>query len=357
MSDQRIGFIGLGNMGGGMASRLAESGYEIAVFNRSREKSEAVGELGARVADSAADAARDADVLMLSLADQNVVTSMLFGRATALESLRQGAHVVDMSTVTPGVRPRPRRRRRRRPATGRSTRACSATPMHARSGELRVMVGASEEDFRAVEPILHTIGKEVTYLGENGMGATMKLVLNMLMGVQMPALAEAVVFGEQAGLPREKILEMIANSGYSSPVMSFRCKMMGERAFRRAAFKLGLMRKDMMLVLSESQGLGVPMPVAESAYSMLTAANQQGLGDLDVAAMLAFQERLSGDRRLPVAARRRRRAAGRGGRQAARRGRPAAGGREAVVVSRRAAGAGRGASLTGGRTRVRPRGC
>jgi 3-hydroxyisobutyrate dehydrogenase len=298
VSDQRIGFIGLGNMGGGMASRLAESGYEIAVYNRTREKSEAVGEVGARVAESAADAARDADVLMLSLADQNVVTSMLFGPGGALETLRQGAYVVDMSTVTPAFA---RDLAAKAGEAGyRALDACVlGAPMHARTGELRVMVGASEEDFHAVEPILDTIGKEVTYLGENGMGATMKLVLNMLMGVQMPALAEAVVFGERAGLPRDKILEMIANSGYSSPVMSFRCKMMGERAFRRAAFKLGLMRKDMMLVLSESQGLGVPMPVAESAYSMLTAAYQQGLGDLDVAAMLAFQERLSGVEEYP----------------------------------------------------------
>jgi len=116
----------------------------------------------------------------------------------------------------------------------------------------------------------------------------------MLMGVQMPALAEAVVFGERAGLPRDKILRMIAGSGYSSPMMNFRCPMIGERAFRKAAFKLRLMRKDMMLVLADAQELGVPMPVAESAYAMLTAANQQGLGDLDVSAVVAFQERLTG---------------------------------------------------------------
>jgi 3-hydroxyisobutyrate dehydrogenase len=116
----------------------------------------------------------------------------------------------------------------------------------------------------------------------------------MLMGVQMPALAEAVVFGERAGLPRDKILEMIAASGYSSPVMAFRCGIMGQRNFELAAFKLGLMRKDMMLVLEECQRLDVPMPVSEAAYAMLTAAKQQGLGDLDVAAIVAFQERMAG---------------------------------------------------------------
>ena len=106
-------------------------------------------------------------------------------------------------------------------------------PMHARSGELRVMVGGDEEDFKALEPILAGLGKQLAYLGPNGMGATMKLVVNMLMGVQMPALAEAVVFGERAGLPRDAILDMIAGSGYASPVMSFRCGMMKSARSKR----------------------------------------------------------------------------------------------------------------------------
>ncbi len=290
----RIGFIGLGMMGGGMASRLAESGYELVVYNRTRAKSDEVAELGARVADSPAEAAADADVVMLSLADHNVVASMLHGNGGVFGSLRPGGYIVDMSTVPPGFA-----RELAQTAAQEGYHALDAcvygAPQHARSGELRVMVGGDEADFHAVEDILQTIGgKDVTYLGPNGMGATMKLVLNMLMGVQMPALAEAVVFGERAGLPRDKILQMIAGSGYSSPVMSFRCPMMEQRTFHRAIFKLSLMRKDMMLLLAESQELGVPMPVSEVAYAMLTAAKQQGLGDLDVSAIVAFQERLAG---------------------------------------------------------------
>ena len=290
---QRIAFIGLGVMGAGMASRLAENGYDVAVYNRTRSKAEEVGELGARVADSPADAAREADVVRLSLADQNVVSKLLFEADGVFETLGEGGYLLDMSTVPPDFA---RELAERAGQAGyRALDACVlGNPFHARQGELRVMAGGDEGDFRAVEPLLEAVGKEVTYLGESGMGATMKLVLNMLMGVQMPALAEAVVFGERAGLDREKILEMISKSGYSSPVMSFRCAIMGQRNFELAAFKLGLMRKDMTLVLGESQKLGVPMPVSESAYAMLTAAQQQGLGDLDVAAILAFQERLTG---------------------------------------------------------------
>jgi 3-hydroxyisobutyrate dehydrogenase len=289
----RIAYIGLGMMGGGMASRLVESGHSVVVYNRTRAKAEEVAKLGAHVANSPAEAAKDVDVLCLSLANQDVVTSMLFGENGAFETLKPGAFVVDMSTVTPDFARELSTKARE--AGYRPLDACVlGNPMHARSGELRVMAGGHEEDFRAVEGLLAGMGKEVTYLGENGMGATMKLVLNMLMGSQMPALAEAVVFGERAGLDRDKILDMISKSGYSSPVMSFRCAIMGQRNFQFAAFKLGLMRKDMTLVLSEAVKYGVPMPVTESAHAMLTGAQSQGLGDIDVAAILAFQERMTG---------------------------------------------------------------
>jgi 3-hydroxyisobutyrate dehydrogenase len=290
---ETVGFIGLGVMGAGMACKLAESGYDVTVYNRTRSKAEEAEKLGATIADSPADAAREAEVAMMSLADQNVVEKIVFGDDGVASTLPSGSYLVDMSTVPP---PFARELGERARASGhKALDACVlGAPFHARSGELRVMVGGDAGDFEALRGIFETIGKDVTYLGGNGMGASMKLVLNMLMGVQMPALAEAVVFGERAGLPRDKVLEMIAQSGYSSPVMAFRCMLMGQRSFENASFKLSLMRKDMMLVLDECKELGVPLPVSETAYSMLTAARQQGLGDLDVAAILAFQERMSG---------------------------------------------------------------
>jgi 3-hydroxyisobutyrate dehydrogenase len=250
------------------------------------------------VADSPADAARDADVVMLSLADQNVVNAMLFGEDGAMAVLEPGTYILDASTVPPDFA---RELAARAAEAGhRALDTCVyGAPMHARSGELRIMVGGAEDDYHAVEAILQTLGKEVAHLGPNGLGATMKLVLNLLMGIQMPALAEAIVFGERAGLPRDKILQMIAGTGYSSPVMTFRCPMIGDRAFENALFRLSLMRKDVMLVLEKSQELDVPMPVSESAYAMLTAAKAQGLGDLDVAAVIALQERMSGMTEYP----------------------------------------------------------
>jgi 3-hydroxyisobutyrate dehydrogenase len=290
---KRIGFIGLGNMGAGMAEHLAESGFPITVYNRTRAKGEEAQRLGARIADSPADAARDADVVILSLANDEAVRMMLYGENGVFGSLHPGGYVVDTSTVPPEFSVETAKKANE--AGYKAMEACVyGAPFHARSGDLRVMVGGEQEDVDELAPILNAIGKQVTVMGSHGMGATMKIVLNMLMGIQMPALAEAIVFGERAGLKRAQILEAINGTGYSSPVMNLRCPIIAERRFEQALFRLSLMRKDMMLVLERSQQLGVPMPVSESAYAMLTAAAAQGLGELDVAAIVAFQERLAG---------------------------------------------------------------
>lgn len=293
MGQQRLAVIGLGNMGSGVACRLLESGYDVAVYNRTREKTGEAEGRGARVAESPADAARHAEVVVLSLADHHVVEAMLFDADGVFETLGAGGYVVDMSTVPPKFARQLARRSVERQC--HPLDACIlGNKRHAMTGELRVMVGGTEADFRAVEGILGVVGKEVTHVGDSGLGATMKLVLNMLMGIEMQGLAEAVAFGERAGLDRHKVLQLIARSGYSSPVMSFKCGAMERRSFQQADFKLRLMRKDMMLTLAECQELGVPMPASESAYTMLTGALQQGLGDLDCSAILAFMERLSG---------------------------------------------------------------
>jgi 3-hydroxyisobutyrate dehydrogenase len=128
------------------------------------------------------------------------------------------------------------------------------------------------------------------------MGATAKVTMNLLMGVQLQVLAEAVVFGERAGLPREQLIEMIAVSGFSSPMMRFKAGVMSRRAFDRADFKLSLMRKDLLLALAAGQRTGVPMPATTASYEVLTMAVNAGLGDQDCAAVLTEVEHLAGKR-------------------------------------------------------------
>lgn len=280
-------------MGSGMAARLVENGYPVTVYNRTPSKSAALADLGASVAGSPSGAASDADLLFLSLASQDAVSEMLFGPAGAVDALPDGAIVADTSTVSPGFA-----RDIASQVAARGRRAMDVcilgNAQHARNGELRIMAGGAADDFAAIGDVLQVLAKEITHVGGSGLGATMKLTLNMLMGIEMQALAEAVIFGERAGLDRGQVLEMISASGFSSPVMRFKAQAMGRRAFGRADFRLSLMRKDMMLTLAESQRLGVPMPATEAAYGMLTAAGNQGLGDLDCASIVAFLEKMSG---------------------------------------------------------------
>jgi 3-hydroxyisobutyrate dehydrogenase len=289
----KIAFIGLGAMGGGMVSRLLASGANVTVYNRTRSRGEALAAEGAALATTPAAAAQGAEVVFLSLATSEVVEELLFGEHGVVEGLPEGAVVADMSTVAPDFAVASQARLA---ATGhRGLDACVlGNAQHAKDGELRFMIGGTAEDVAALEPVIEPLAKEVVHLGPGGRGATAKLALNLLMGVQMQALVEAIAFGERAGLDRGALIKLIAAGGYSSPMMKFKAGVMARRAFEKADFRLKLMRKDLGLVLAETQRLGVPMPTTATSYDWLTAAQNRGLGEHDVAALLAFMETVSG---------------------------------------------------------------
>src|SRR5437868_7709506 len=154
-------------MGNGMACHLAEEGFPLSVYNRTRDKAAEVEKLGARVADSPADAASDADVVMVSLADQNVVSSLLWGDSGVIPALRNGGYICDMSTVPPDFA-RDEAARVRDVGRHHLDACVLGNPFHARSGDLRVMIGGPEDDAQALQNIFETLGKEVSYMGPDG---------------------------------------------------------------------------------------------------------------------------------------------------------------------------------------------
>jgi 3-hydroxyisobutyrate dehydrogenase len=299
MSMRRIGVLGIGAMGRGMAIRLSESGFEVFVYNRSEEKASPLAEHGIRVAASPAEAAQHADALLLSLATDEAVTQVLTGPQGALAVARPGTLFADTSTVSPDAA---RASAARIASAGhRALDTCViGNAQHARSGELRFMVGGDEADLEALRPVLDVLAKEVLHVGGHGMGAAAKVAMNLLMGVELQALSEAIVLGERAGLSRQQLIDMISASGYSSPVMRFKGGVMARRAFGKADFKLSLMRKDLQLALTCAQQLGVPMPVTSASYEVLTLAADAGLGDLDCAAVLRQMEQMAGSAGPPA---------------------------------------------------------
>lgn len=280
MDKHRLAFIGLGNMGGGMARRLLDTGHELTVHNRTRSKAAPLVEAGARLAPTPEEAARGHHLAMLSLSDETVVEEVLFGRV--VPALPPGALVIDTSTVSPGYA---REAAERLAARGlRRVEACVVgNPLQAREGALRVYVSGDPRDLEEVRPIVETIGSEVVHLGAPGTAASMKLILNLLLGAQIASLAEAVAYGIAAGLDRDQLLGSVAQTGFSSVVMRFRAELMLKRNYEPAFFRSTLMEKDIRLALEAAAAHGTAMPVLDAVRERFAAVVAAGDGDKDAA--------------------------------------------------------------------------
>ncbi|MFE9383026.1 NAD(P)-binding domain-containing protein [Streptomyces sp. NPDC007025] len=282
-SDGAPAFIGLGNMGGGMARRLLDAGYSLTVHNRTAAKAAPLAEAGAAVAASPAEAAAGRSVVLLSLADEAAVEDVLFGKVAP--ALAPGAVVVDTSTVSPAYA---RECARRLAGLGlRRVEACVVgNPFQAREGKLRVYTSGDEADIARVGDLLEALGSQVVHLGEPGTAATLKLIFNLLLGAQVASLTEAVAYGVAAGLDRDQLLASVAESGFSSVVLRFRADLMRKGAYEPAFFRSTLMEKDLRLALGDAAEAGAPLPVLDAVRERFAAVNAAGDGDKDASVLL-----------------------------------------------------------------------
>jgi 3-hydroxyisobutyrate dehydrogenase-like beta-hydroxyacid dehydrogenase len=278
-----VAVIGLGAMGAGMAHRLLGRGFEVTVYNRTAARAAPLTAAGARQAGTAADAARAARVLLLSLSDERAVDQVLFGETGAAPP--PGSLVVDTSTVSPSYA---RQAAQRLAGLGaRRVEACVlGNPDMAREGALRVFTAGDPEPAEAVLDVLAALAAQVLHVGPAGSASALKLVFSALLGTQVAALAEAVNYGTEAGLDPALLLTAVEHSGFSSRVLAFRAAFMRERRYEPAAFRAWLMEKDLRLTLGEASQLGVPMPVTVSAADRFAAAVSAGDGDKDAAVVV-----------------------------------------------------------------------
>jgi 3-hydroxyisobutyrate dehydrogenase-like beta-hydroxyacid dehydrogenase len=289
MTAVRIAFLGIGSMGARMARRLIEAGYPLTVYNRTRERTAPLADHGATVAENPRRAAERADVVMSSLGDDTAVRDVLLGPDGALAGARPGTMLIDLSTILPGTS-------REMAATASASGASlidapvSGSTPQAEQGTLRIFAGGERRTYDACAPILQTLGDPV-YLGPSGMGATMKLVVNTLLGLGMEALAEAVALGEKAGLDRDRMLDALGETSVVSP--SQRVKMENvRRGDYSPTFPVRLMLKDTRLILQLAQTLSVPLPALAAAlqvYAIADASNPEE----DFSAAVKAVERLA----------------------------------------------------------------
>ena len=217
---QQIAILGLGTMGMGMAKNLLKAGFTVAAYNRTSAKAAPLGALGARIASMPADAARDADVVISILSDDDVSRKTWTGEHGALNGAKPGAVLVESSTVTPAWIAEFALLAAERnlhlvdaPVTG--------SRLQAEGGQLIFLVGADAGILERIRPVLAAMSKEIVLLGPIGSGARMKLINNFLAGVQVASVAEAISWVERSGLDREQALKILCNGAPGCPLLAF----------------------------------------------------------------------------------------------------------------------------------------
>lgn len=285
----RITCLGLGGMGAGMATALAQAGLAPVVHNRSADRTAAFAERGLRVARTPLDAVADADIVVVSLAELSAVEEQLFGPAGALPGLRRGALVVDTSTVSPQAS-RNLTQRLAQYGVDRIEACLIGNPAQARDGELRVLAGGQDHLVDRAAPVLDVIARRVDRVGGIGQASMLKVLFNALLGCQVASLAEAVALGRANGLAPEMVLGAITGSGFSSAVMDFRADVMRRAEWHPAAFRSRLMAKDLRLATDAADVAGLDLSVITKAGQVYDHEVDAGRGDLDAAAVLLHFE-------------------------------------------------------------------
>jgi 3-hydroxyisobutyrate dehydrogenase-like beta-hydroxyacid dehydrogenase len=265
----KLGFIGTGAMGLRMAGRLLTHGFRVTVFDRNADKASALINSGATVANSVAELASGADVVLSSLPSDEAVLSVYAGPEGVLKHIRRSSMIIEMSTVSPGISRELYRLGSAQGVSVLDVPVSGSTPA-AEHGLLTLLCGGDEASFDSAETIFDAIGKQHFYLGPSGSGATMKLVVNTLLGVGMQAIAEAVAFGEKAGLDRRRLLDVLSKTAVIAPAHLGKLTKALERDYQ-PEFAVGLMNKDFRLILETALSVQAPMPAAAAAFPINNA--------------------------------------------------------------------------------------
>ena len=278
----KIGFLGLGEMGTPMASRLLHAGHDVIVWNRTAERATALAQQGAAVASSPAKAAATATFVITMLATPEALEQVLFGTAGLVPALSTGQVLIDMSTVGPDEV---------RSVAARLPKAASLVDAPVRgsvpqatSGRLDIFVGATDENYERVQPILESLGS-VRHIGGPGSGAAMKLVANLALGAAIVALGEALSLGESLALERKSLLDALADSPIG-PIVAAKRANVESRQFV-PNFKLQHAAKDLRLVMEAAAARGRDLKQARVNRAWLDEASERGAADLDFSAVVA----------------------------------------------------------------------
>lgn len=288
---QRIGFIGLGLMGQPMSRRLLDAGHPLTVWNRTREKAADLVASGAAWGASPKAVARASDIVITMVTDSSASEEVICGRDGVLEGAHPGLILIDMSSIAPE---RSRSNADQAGAKGVPMLDAPVTgaPRVATEGKLGIMVGGPRETFQACRPVFEKLAAKIVYAGGNGMGTTLKLVNNLILGVAIHVSAEALVLAAKAGLNPQSVIDITSVGGARTGAMETRGPRMVRRDFT-PHFSANNMYKDLSTALTLAEECGVSLPVASAAREILRAAKSQGKGDLDACVVMTVLEAMA----------------------------------------------------------------
>ena len=275
----KIGFIGLGIMGSRMAANLQQAGYNLVVHNRTKEKANTLLEGGSIWAETPAEAARQVDILFTMLAHPEAVENYALGENGFLNALPEGTLWVDNSTVDPAFS-----RRMAAEANARGVRMLDAPVAGslgaARDAKLAFVVGGAPEDVEEARPMFEKMGVKLIHAGPQGMGTSLKIVVNQLLAVSMAAFAEGIAFGESMGISRETLLNVLVGGPVVPPFMAGKKEKLLTGEFD-TEFPLKWMQKDVHLATLTAFDTGAAMPIANATKEAYQLAVRQGFGEID----------------------------------------------------------------------------
>jgi len=288
----KLGFIGLGVMGGNMVARLLEKGHTLTGYNRTRSKAQRLIDKGMKFADSPMMVAAESDVIFTMVTNAAALVAVTEGVDGLLAGMGPRKFLVDMSTVSPDVS-RALAAKVREKGADMIDAPVSGSVITLQQGKLSVMVGGRKETYEHLKALLYDIGTKVTYVGDNGVALSMKIALNLQLAVQMLAFSEGVLLAEKSGIARDVAVDVMVHSAIASPMIQYRGPFVLQQP-EEAWFDVNMMQKDMLLAMEMGRKLNVPLPTTAVSNEFLTAARGLGWQKLDFAVVFEVLARMSG---------------------------------------------------------------
>jgi 2-hydroxy-3-oxopropionate reductase len=287
-----IGFIGLGIMGKPMARNLAKAGFDVLVYNRSKDDIDILVSEGPQftAASSPREVAEKSRVIITMLPDSQDVRDVVFGSGL-LEAITDEHLLIDMSTIAPATSVEVNAALRERGARALDA-PVSGGDKGAIAGTLSIMVGGEAEDFQRAMPIFEAMGKTIVHVGGPGAGQTVKACNQIVVAINYAAVSEALVLGAKAGVDPDKIVQVLAGGLAGSRVMELKGKSMIEHNFA-PGFRIDLHRKDLNIAMATARENSVPIPVSAVVSQLFESLAANGKGDLDHSALLTVYESLA----------------------------------------------------------------